>query len=130
LSSLFYCALCYTDCNAQTITISITGNQTVLEGSNVTFSCSVVDTDNGDSIQLRSNWFILFPNERTNIRLQGGNYDPNDTDGSLFNVPDIFPGLQESFTFINISREFNLVEVRCFNGVFGNSSFITFYGKP
>ena len=98
----------------------------------MTFSCSVVETFNGESTQLRSNWFILFPNdrERTNIRFQGGNYDPNDTDGSLFHVPDIFPGLQQSFTFVNVSREFNLVKVRCFNGEFENSSFITFYGKP
>ena len=122
-------ALCYVDCNAQTITVSITGNQTVLEGSNVTFSCMVVETSNGTSTKLRTNWFILFHDARTNIRFQGGMYEPIETDRSLFHIPDTFPGLQESFTFVRISREFNMVEVQCFNGDFTNSSFIVFYGE-
>ena len=126
-----YVCLCYVDCTAQMplATVSITGNQTVLEGTNVTFSCTVVETSNGDTMQLRSNWFILFPDTQSSIRFQGGIYSPAETDRSLFHVPDTFPGIQENFTFISISREFNMVEVQCFNGGFANSSFITFYGK-
>jgi len=119
----------FTGSTAQTISVSITGNQTVLEGSNVTFSCAVVETSNGTSTQLRTSWFILFPDARPNIRLQGGNYEPEDTDRSLFHIPDSFPGLQEILTFVSIGREFSDVEVRCFNGPDHNSSFIIFYGK-
>ena len=73
---------------------------------------------------MRSNWFLIFPDDRINIRLQGGFYIPTDTDRSLFHVPDIFPGLQEEFTFVRISPMFDMVQVQCFNGGARDSSFI------
>ena len=98
----------------------MSSNQTVAEGTNVTFICTVVSP----SVQLRSNWLLIFPDDRINIRLQGGNYTPNDTDTSPFHVPDIFPGLQEEFTFVRISPMFDMVQVECFNGGARDSSFI------
>ena len=105
--------------NGQTIHIS--GNQTVAEGTNVTFSC-IVTSDR----PMRSNWLIIFPNDRNlnNIRLQGGNYTPSGTDTSLFHVPDLYPGVQEEFTFVRISSIFDMAKVQCFNGGAQNSSFI------
>ncbi|XP_065886029.1 netrin receptor DCC-like isoform X2 [Dysidea avara] len=120
--------LCFLQGGTTQTVINLSGNQTVLEGSNVTFSCTIVETVDNVPMQLRSIWFIIFSDStQTNIRLQGGKYTPADTDQSLFYVPDIYPGFQESFTFVSISHEFNMVEVRCFNGEFMNSSFITFY---
>jgi len=89
-----------------------------------------METFNDVSTKLRSSWLIIFSdNSQANIRLQGGTYTPVGTDSSLFHVPDIYPGFQENFTFVNISRKFNLVEVQCFNGVITNSSFIVFHGE-
>ena len=105
-------------------TIQISGNQTVIEGSNVTFNCTV--TADGEQRRLRSNWLIVFPGDRNmnNIRLQGGNYTPVNTDRSLFHVPNLFPGIQMEFTFVRISSMFDMAEVQCFNGGATNSSFI------
>ena len=100
-------------------TVNLSGNQTVAEGTNVTFTCTVIADR-----QLRSNWFIIFPDDRVNIRLQGGFYIPNDTDISLFHVPDLFPGVQEEFTFVRISPAFDMVQVQCFNGGARKSSFV------
>ena len=105
------------------VTIRITGNQTVSEGANVTFNCFV----DLPKHKLRSNWLLIFPDNRnmTNIRLQSGIYTPKTTNPSLFHVPKIsFPGLQQEFTFVRISRLFDMVEVQCFNGDARNSSFI------
>ena len=100
--------------------VNLSGNQTVAEGTNVTFTCTI----NTPERQLRSNWLIIFPDNRVNIRLQGGLYVPNDTDTSLFHVPDLFPGVQEEFTFVRISPAFDMVQVDCFNGGATKSSFI------
>ena len=121
--------VCVLLCSAygQAVTVSLSGNQTVLEGSNVTFTCYV----NSSNRQLRSNWFLIFPDDdsRINIRLQGGNYTPPETDESLFNVPDLFPGFQVEFTFVRINLTFDMVEVQCFNGDNTNSSFINIISK-
>ena len=90
----------------------------------MTFECFV-----NSSIQLRSNWFLIFSDDRTNIRLQGGNYTPPETNSSLFYVPDLFPGLQEQFTFVRINLMFDMVEVQCFNGDHTNSSFVDVISK-
>ena len=106
--------------HAQTITVSLSGDQTALEGSNVTFKCYV----NSSRGQLRSNWFLIFSDNRTSIRLQGGSYTPPETNSFLFYVPDIFPGFQVEFTFVRINLTFDMVEVLCFNGGNNNSSFV------
>ena len=111
--------------SAHSQTVNLSGNQTVAEETNVTFTCTVDTPDR----QLRSNWFLIFPDDRVNIRLQGGSYIPNDTDRSLFHVPDIFPGLQEEFTFVRISPLFDMVQVDCFNGGGRKSSFINVIRK-
>lgn len=106
------------------VTVTLSGNQTVREESNVTFNCVV----NGTRM-FRSNWLLIFPADGRNlssIRLQGGNFTPSNTDTSLFHVSDLFPGFQKKFTFIRINQIFDMVEVKCFNGGFTNSSFINF----
>ena len=93
----------------------------------MTFTCYVYFS----SIQLQSNWLLTFSDgdSRVNIRLQGGNYTPPETDESLFNVPNIFPGFQVEFTFVRINLTFDMVEVQCFNGYNTNSSFINIISK-
>ena len=91
----------------------------------MTFKC-YVDSSMG---RLRSNWFLIFSDDRTNIRLQGGNYTPPETNSSLFYVPDLFPGLQVEFTFVRINLMFDTVEVQCFNGVNTNSSLVNVISK-
>ena len=90
----------------------------------MTFKCVVSSSTSG---QIRSNWLLIFPDDDrglANIRFQGGGYTPENTNTSLFHVPDIFPGLQEEFTFVRIGLMFDMVEVQCFNGGNSNSSFI------
>lgn len=110
------------------VTVNLSGNQTVIKGSNVTFNCIIYSQSR--SMQLRSNWFLIFPADRnaTNIRLQAGIYTPNTTDTSLFHVSK-YPGLQVEFSFVRISKQFDMVEVQCFSGGITNSSFIEVISK-
>jgi len=73
----------------------------------------------------------MFPTDRNviNIRLQGGLYTPNTTDTSLFHVPSLYPGLQEEFSFVRISKQFDMVEVQCFSGNAINSTIIEVISK-